>query len=121
MIDYVIGATPGKAANLRYRRDPWHFFGSVGCVIAKIYPVGNIEKRLLDFHLTGGHVNNVKEGYSLLKRNNFRLNIVIRGSQLKDDGPTAKACRSDLFYGLIVTRLIPSIILVRIYKSGSQA
>ena len=47
--------------------------------------IANIEKMPLDFTLTGGQVNDAKEGYSLIKRNDFRMKYLLADNAYDTD------------------------------------
>ena len=50
---------------------------ALGGLTTKIHLIANIEKMPLDFTLTGGQVNDAKEGYFLIKRNDFRMKYLL--------------------------------------------
>ncbi len=50
---------------------------SVGGLTTKIHLLATIEKMPLDFSLTGGQVNDGKEGYDLLQRNGFKIKTLL--------------------------------------------
>ena len=93
MIDSTTVKAHRTAASMRHDGEPKQLGRSAGGLTTKIHLIANIEKIPLAFTLTGGQVNDAKEGYSLIKRNNFRLKHLL-ADKAYDTDRIRKLCAS---------------------------
>ena len=77
MIDSTTIKAHRTAASMRCDGEHRQVGRSVGGLTTKIHMIANIEKMPLDFCLTGGQVNDAKEGYEIIKRNQFRMKYLL--------------------------------------------
>lgn len=76
-VDSTVVKVHRTAASLGADNRPREIGRSAGGLTTKIHLIANIEKIPLDFSLTGGQVNDAKEGERIIKRNSFRLKCLL--------------------------------------------
>ncbi len=77
MIDSTIVKVHRTASSMRTDGLPREIGRSVGGLTTKIHLLANIEKIPLDFSLTGGQVNDSKEGKKLIGKNYSRFTTLL--------------------------------------------
>lgn len=98
MIDSTIVKAHRTASSMRIDRLPREIGRSVGGLTTKIHLMANTEQIPLDFSLTGGQVNDSKEGEEIIKKNCPRFKIL-----LTDKGYDTDKIRSCLSQGYKTT------------------
>lgn len=69
MIDSTVVKAHRTAASMKNDKKPREIGRSVGGLTTKIHLLANIERKPLDFTLTGGEVSDVKEGTDIIEKN----------------------------------------------------
>lgn len=77
MLDSTVAKAHRTSASLRSDKAPREIGRSVGGLTTKIHLIANSEKIPLDFSLTGGQVNDAKEGIKIIRKNFFRFKILL--------------------------------------------
>lgn len=77
MLDSTTIKAHRTSASLAFDGSPRQFGRSAGGLTTKIHLLATIEKMPLDFSLTGGQVNDGKEGTVLIQRNSFKIKTLL--------------------------------------------
>ena len=73
MIDSTIVKAHRTAASMKNDKQPRKIGRSVGGLTTKIHLLANIDKKPLDFTLTGGEASDTKEGVEIIVKNLWRI------------------------------------------------
>lgn len=73
MIDSTVVKAYRTACSMRCDNQPRQIGKSKGGFTTKIHLIANIERKPLDFHLTGGEVNDCKEAKNLIQSSLYRM------------------------------------------------